>query len=114
MTPFDDSHVTAFTASLKEWDAMTDEERADVASKPHRRDVLGSLDETHKLNRDERGTSELLPLVGFSIAILGTFLALFFRTIGWAIVGGSLLWIGIGIAAAVVAGRGIAKRGGVR
>ena len=54
----DDADLAAARAlldtGLRQWDRMTDEERA---AKNERRSVLGSLDDTYALNRHERGAA---------------------------------------------------------
>lgn len=47
------ARIRALTDGLRRWDAMTDEERAEAAKPTKRQQVLGSLDDTHALNRSE-------------------------------------------------------------
>lgn len=49
-----DFDPATYRAHLDHYDALTDDQRA-AASK--RRQILGSLDDTHALNRSERGAA---------------------------------------------------------
>jgi hypothetical protein len=53
------------------WDSLTDDQRAELS---RRRSILGSLDDTHALNRSERGSASVLA-IGIALVLTGIWLA---------------------------------------
>ena len=89
------------------WADLTDDQRATIS---RRREVLGSLDDTHALNRSERGSADMLAVVFCAVAFLLVELSFAharFAVAALAVIG---LWVTVAVPVAVLIGRGMGRR----
>ena len=103
------AQVRAYLDRDKWWASLTDEMRARIN---RNRQILGSLDDTHALNRSERGSGDTLCLVlGATVIGLGCLSLLAPELAPW-LIGGSLLWLAASLPIAVGVGRWLGRRHG--
>lgn len=109
-TDWGDVDPARIAALLDVTDDRTDEQR-EIARK--RRAILGSLDETHALNRDERGASEWLhAFLAATLIGLGA-LTLAYPELALWLLTGSLAYLVVAVALGCLLGR-MSRTGGGR
>lgn len=98
------TRARAYLDNAKRIESLTDEQRAEES---RRRQILGSLDDTHALNRAERGSADALAVAFCAVAFLLTELTFAHPHLALAALAVCVLWVAVALPFAVVIGRRI-------